>query len=64
MIDEIAKITGAELHAATDRGLAMLALRPLSAALGRQMGQPMMMASGKHAALDLGRAGEGLEEWW
>jgi hypothetical protein len=33
MIDEIAKIRGVELHAPTDRGLAMLALRPLSAAL-------------------------------
>ena len=29
----MAKIRGVDLHAATDRGLAMLALRPLSVAL-------------------------------
>jgi hypothetical protein len=34
MIDEIAKIRGVELHAAADRELAMLALRPLSDAFG------------------------------
>jgi hypothetical protein len=36
VIYEIAKIRGVELLAAADRGLAMLALRPLSVALGRQ----------------------------
>jgi hypothetical protein len=39
MTDESAKIGGVKLHAATDRGLAMLAgPRPLSEALGRQGG--------------------------
>jgi hypothetical protein len=34
MIHGLVKVRGVELPAATDRGLAMLALRPLSVALG------------------------------
>ena len=41
----------------------MLALRPLSATLGREVGRPMKMANGEHAALDLGNTCDCLEGW-
>jgi hypothetical protein len=46
MIDAIAKIRAVELHAPTDRGLAMLALRPLSAAFAELKGSGRCWATG------------------